>query len=288
MTTLKVCDETVCELGEGIFWNPDRHSFGWFDILNAKFYEQVRDQAVRVRNCPGMASAAARIDATRLLVVVEDGLYILDLRTDHWERYLSLEAENPITRSNDSRVHPSGAFWVGTMGRKAEPKAGGIYHLLKGNLQLLYPNVTIPNATCFTPDGTLGYFADSAERTVWRVQLDPSTGLPVQEREIFLQTPEGVSPDGAVVDEDGNFWIALWGGSRVAAYRPDGSLLLELPLSASQPSCPAFGGIACSELRVTTALENLDPAARTLQPDGGKVFGAPTEYRGQTEAYVLL
>ncbi|MGA1712772.1 MAG: SMP-30/gluconolactonase/LRE family protein, partial [bacterium] len=118
---------------------------------------------------------------------------------------------------------------------------------------------------------------------------DPKTGLPVSEREVFLKFEKGQGgPDGAVVDADGNFWIALWGGYKVAAYRPDGSKLAEFSASASNVSCPVFGGKDGSELRATTALEHLDSAARAKQPDGGKVFKASTSFRGQVEAMYRL
>lgn len=289
MGAMQACNVPVCELGEGIFWHPERGSFCWFDILGKKLYEQVNDGPVRVIDCPGNASAAARIDEKRLVVAVDDGLHILDMESKHWERYLDVEADNSVTRSNDSRVHPSGSFWFGTMGWNFEQGAGSIYHISQGKLQLIYSNITIPNATCFTQDGTIGYFTDSLEGTVWRVKLDPNTGLPVSDREVFLTFEKGQGvPDGAVVDADGNFWIALWGGYKVAAYRPDGSKLTEFSASASNVSCPVFGGENCSELRATTALEHLDEAERAKQPDGGKVFRAQTSYRGQVEAMYKL
>ena len=148
--------------------------------------------------------------------------------------YLEIESDNSLTRSNDCRVHPSGSFWFGTMGHKAEPGAGSIYHIRSGKTQLLYSNVTIPNSTCFTPDGSTGYFADNALNLVWRVELNPQTGFPISERKVFISFDSNVMPDGAIVDSQGNVWMALWGTSKVAAYRPDGSLLTELHVSASQ------------------------------------------------------
>ena len=155
------------------------------------------------------------------------------------------------------------------MGHEADPSVGSIYHFRSGKTQLLYSYVTIPNSTCFTPDGSTGYFADSALNLVWRVELNPQTGLPISERKVFISFDSNVIPDGAIFDSQGNVWIALWGTSKVAAYRPDGSLLTKLHVSASQVSCPAFGGANCSELRVTTAWANLDETSRSSQPVQG-------------------
>ncbi len=174
------------------------------------------------------------------------------------------------------------------MGCEAEPSAGSIYHIRSGKTQLLYSNVTIPNSTCFTPDGSTGYFADSALNLVWRVELNPQTGLPISERKVFISFDSNVIPDGAIVDLQGNVWIALWGTSKVAAHRPNGSLLTELHVSASQVSCPAFGSAICSELRVTTTWTNLDEMSGSSQPSAGVVLKFSSAHLGQIEAMYKL
>ena len=184
--------------------------------------------------------------------------------------------------------HPSGSFWFGTMGHEADPSMGSIYHIRSGKTQLLYSYVTISNSTCFTPDGSTGYFADSALNLVWRVDLNLQTGLLISDRKVFISFDSNAIPNGAVVDSQGNVWIALWGTSKVAAYRPDGSLLTELHVSASQVSCPAFGGANCSELRVTTAWANLDETSRSSQPSAGCVFKFSSAHLGQIETMYKL
>src|SRR5262249_35440015 len=150
-----------------------------------------------------MASALARIDAARQLIAAEDGLYVRTIADGAMTLYRPLEADNPLTRSNDARVHPSGTFWIGTMGRQAQPRAGAIYALHRGEIQRLFPGITIPNAICFSPDGATAYFADTAENALCRVSLDPQTGLPCGTPEILLHHAGIGGPDGAVIDADG-------------------------------------------------------------------------------------
>src|SRR5262249_27784120 len=126
-------------------------------------------------------------DAERQLVVAEDGLYVRDIAEGHLTLYRPLEADNASTRSNDARVHPSGTFWIGTMGRKAERGAGAIYALHQGQILRLFADITIPNAICFSPDGDIGYFADSKRNELHRVVLDPTTGLPRGTPEMLLR-----------------------------------------------------------------------------------------------------
>src|SRR5215471_17771065 len=162
-----------CHLGEGPTYDAATDTAWWFDILEGRLLEaHLESGPLRIHELGRMASALARIDARRQLIAAEDGLYIRNLADGVLTLYRPLEADNPVTRSNDGRVHPSGTFWIGTMGRKAEPGAGAIYALHRGEIQLLFPNISIPNAICFSPDGSIGYFADSTEKTVYRVSLD--------------------------------------------------------------------------------------------------------------------
>src|SRR5262249_4691189 len=151
-----------CHLGEGPTYDRATDTAWWFDILERRLFEaHVANGQVRIHQLGLMASALARIDHARQLIVAEDGLYVRDIADGRLTLYRPLEAGNAGTRSNDARVHPSGTFWIGTMGRKAEPGAGAIYALHHGQLSRLFADITIPNAICFSPDGATGYFADS-------------------------------------------------------------------------------------------------------------------------------
>lgn len=125
-----------------------------------------------------MASAVVAVDRTRHLLAAEDGLYLRRFADGRLTRFCPLEAEDGRTRSNDGRVHPSGALWISTMGREAEAGRGAIYHVAGTQVTRLYRGLTIPNAICFSPDGATGYFADTDRGILNRVPLDPRTGLP--------------------------------------------------------------------------------------------------------------
>src|SRR5690606_9274790 len=83
-----------------------------------------------------------------------------------------LEAGMPGTRSNDGRADPHGGFWIGTMGKQAEPRAGAIYRYFQGELRKLYPAMSIPNGICFARDGSTAWFADTQSRRVHSQRLD--------------------------------------------------------------------------------------------------------------------
>src|SRR5262245_57139265 len=232
--TSMLCAER-CHLGEGPTYDVTTDTAWWFDILEGRLFEaHLGSGKTRIHRLGRMASALARIDAERQLVVAEDGLYIRGIADGAMTLYRPLEADMPHTRSNDARVHPSGTFWIGTMGRNAETGAGSIYALYRGEISRLFPGISIPNSICFSPDGSTGYFADSSRNVLYRVDLDPATGLPQAEPDLLLRHAGGGGLDGSVVDADGLIWNARWGGGCVDVYSPQGGRLRSLRAPALQ------------------------------------------------------
>jgi sugar lactone lactonase YvrE len=284
-----ILSDERCHLGEGATYDTATDTAWWFDILEGRLFEaHLPSGRIDVHQLGRMASALARIDTKRQLIAAEDGLYIRTIGDGTMSLYRPLEADNSLTRSNDGRTHASGTFWIGTMGRKAEARAGVIYALHRGEILRLFPGITIPNAICFSPDGTVGYFADTAENVLHRVSLDPQTGLPRGEPEILLRHVGIGGLDGAVVDVDGLIWNARWGGGCVDVYSPRGEHLRSLHVPARQTSCPAFVGPDLSRLLVTSAWEGMDDAARAADPQAGCTFLLEVNACGRSEPNVRL
>ena len=282
--------DVVCHLGEGPTYDAATNTLFWFDILGRKLVEfPFPDGPARVHDLPFMASALFTLGDGRHLVFAEDGFHLRDPATGALTLHTPVEADRPGNRSNDARVHPSGSIWAGTMGKGAESRAGAIYWFRKGEVRRLFPEITIPNSICFSPDGETGYFADTRRNLLFKVDCDPESGLPVGEVEIFLDH-KGMAGgiDGSVVDADGVLWNARWGSARVDAYAPDGTHLRSVAVPARQTSCPAFVGPTLDRLAVTTAWEGMDDAARTADPQAGATFMLDIEVRGRAEPHALL
>ncbi|KAF0113784.1 MAG: Gluconolactonase [Rhodobacteraceae bacterium] len=256
-----IFDARPCELGEGALWHPVREQLFWFDILNRTLHSQPQSWSF-----PEYVSAAGWISRDELLVACETGLFRLNLTTG--DRATVASAGTPETRSNDGRA--------------------GIWRWYRGELRQIFKGISIPNAICFTPDGTAAHFTDTARAQVMKVALD-SAGWPVGEPQVWLDLARaGLNPDGAVIDAEGRFWNAQWGAGRVAAYGPDGVFLtaVETP-GATQSSCPAFGGPDLTTLFVTTALEHMNAEARARHPASGQTFAFPDVAQGLPEPQVL-
>ncbi len=273
-----IFDDTICKLGEGPLWHPERGELFWFDILSKRLHIKGRHWQF-----DNHVSAAGWLDDDRLLMADSTGLHIFDMPTGTTELVAEIEADNPITRSNDGRADPWGGFWIGTMGLNAEQGAGAIYRYYKGELRQLFANITITNAICFAPDGSCVYFTDTPSKKIMRMKLSEPDGWPTGSTEVYLDfgtTDWG--PDGAVIDAAGNFWNAQWGAARVACYAPDGTLTETVAFPAKQTSCPAFGGPDLNTLFCTSAGVDL------IGDDDGKTFATKIEAKGQAEHRVLL
>ncbi|MCF6445808.1 SMP-30/gluconolactonase/LRE family protein [Nereida sp. MMG025] len=269
-----IFDDRQCILGEGPLWHPTRKQLFWFDIKGKRLLTSQQEWQFSEH-----VSAAGWLTKDRLLIASETKLFSFNLETGEQRKVADLEADNTITRSNDGRADPWGGFWIGTMGKQAEPQAGAIYRFYKGQLNQIRSGITISNAICFSPDKACAFYTDTPTKLIMRQALD-TDGWPKGTAEVFVDlTADGLAPDGAVVDRDGNLWNAQWGASRIAVYDQNGAFQHAFDLPASQITCPALGP---DGLYATSASEGVN------EPDGGKTFFIPLPVRGQTEHQVIL
>ncbi|WP_299789857.1 SMP-30/gluconolactonase/LRE family protein [uncultured Marivita sp.] len=278
-----VFSSTVCKLGEGALWHSKEQVLYWFDILDKRLYRSDGTDE-ESWEFDEHVSAAGWVDTGVLLIASETSLSVFDTATGESTFIHPLESDNPVTRSNDGRADPWGGFWIGTMGKNAEPGAGAIYRYYDGTLTKLFDKITISNAICFTPGGGHAFYTDTRKRKILRVALDDE-GYPEGKPALFADLTEAeLNPDGAVVDAEGNLWVAQWGAGRVACYGTDGTLIRAITVPGVQASCPAFGGPDLSTLFVTTASVGLSPAGGS----DGMTFAVPSGTKGQKEHQVIL
>jgi sugar lactone lactonase YvrE len=184
---------------------------------------------------------------------------------------------------NDGACDPAGRFWAGTVTSDLRPGAGALYRLdPEGTVTQVFDGVTESNGLAWSLDGTTFYFIDSGEPEprIRAFGCDMPTGELGPPRDLVRFPGGGAVPDGLVVDAEGTLWVAIWGAGQVHRYAPDGRLLAVLPVPASQPTCPAFGGPGLDELYLTTAWQGMTGQQRAAEPLAGHVLRARPGARG--------
>lgn len=278
-----VYDTRQCDLGEGPLWHPERQQFFWFDINGRKLLSRDGETPLEWQ-FDEHVSAAAWIDRETLLIASQTALLRFHIGSGDREVLCPMEADNPVTRSNDGRADPFGGFWIGTMGLQLEPGAGCIYRYYRGALEELYPDISISNSICFAPDGRTAYYCDTSKQQIMAQPLD-NEGWPRGKPEVLVDLrAEDLRPDGSVVDAEGAIWNAQYGAGRVARYLPDGSFDRAIEVPGQNTTCPAFGGAGLDQMFITTARQGL------VSPDShqGETFVTTPGVVGQVEHRVIL
>lgn len=283
--SVSVYDERSCHLGEGALWHPQRQQLFWFDILENKLLSRAHG-APQEWSFSSNVSAAGWTGRDTLLIADETQLFEFDLTTGAQNFVAHLEPHDPGSRPNDGRADPQGGFWIGTMAKRGNKRPGTIYRYYRGELRMLFGNIKVPNAQCFTPDGTCAYFSDTASGKVWCTELD-SQGWPIGEPKLVFHA-KGYLIDGMVCAADGTLWNTQYKAGRVAVYAPDGRFLQAHAIPGRHTTCPAFGGPELKILYVTTARQDISGAECNATPAHGQTFALETQTHGQAEHRVIL
>jgi sugar lactone lactonase YvrE len=262
------------ELGEGPVWDARAACLYFVDILQGRvhrFDPQTRTMRTFRVNQP--VGAIALTESDDLLLAERDGFARFDLVSGRLSMIAEVEADRPDLRMNDGACDRAGRFWAGTMALDERPGAGALYRLdPDGRVNTMLRGVAISNGIDWTLDGRQMYYVDSPTRSVDIFDFDVTSGAIANRRPfVWIPPAEGI-PDGLTVDADGGVWVALWSGSAVHRYMPDGTLDRVVRLPVPHPTSCAFGGAELRDLYITTASIALDARERERQPHAGALF----------------
>jgi sugar lactone lactonase YvrE len=173
-------------------------------------------------------------------------------------------------RMNDGSCDPQGRFYCANMAYDETPGAGTLYRLdPDGSISVALTGTTISNGMVWSLDGTQVYYIDTPTSRVDVFDFDADAGALLDRRPVVTIDPALGHPDGMTIDASGGLWVALWGGSAVHRYEPDGALTDVIEVAASQTTACAFGGPELDELYITTSRRDIDPA---VEPLAGALF----------------
>lgn len=280
------------ELGESPFWHPDERSLYWLDIPGRAVLRtrgELAGGTVERWPLPTEPGCMAPARSGGLVIALRDGIY----RAREWGGALQPMArvahDVRTMRFNDGKCDPLGRLWAGTINEAKDAASARLYCLdarsgREPRLEVMAEGATTANGLAFAPDARTMYWADTPTHTVRAWNWEPQANLLSNERVFrrFPGKPEGWSadrpegyggrPDGASVDAQGRYWVAMYEGGQVLCLDAGGTPLQALPVPAQCPTMPCFGGDDLRTLFVTTGRHGRGSAELARLPDSGSVL----------------
>lgn len=287
---LRVAVATPSLLGESPMWHPREQVLYYCDIPARRLnrFDPASGELSHWDFDAEVASCAPMLDAG-VLLAARDGIWRFDPTTA--ERTLLAEPPyDPATeRFNDGKCDPQGRFWVGTIYEPRDLPLAALYSLRSRDLIRRADGITVSNGLGWSPSGRTMYWSDTKAHSIYTLDFEPTDGS-LSDRRLFHQFPlrqagqsiehYGGRPDGAAVDSQGNYWVAMFEGMRLLCLSPAGAVLREVSLPVRCPTMPCFGGVDLKTLYITTSRQGR-PAAELLdQPLAGCVLSLRVEVPG--------
>ena len=286
---IEVVHDDAMQVGECPLWHDVESALYWVDI-NGLTVNRVHPASGKFTSWKmGSEPSAIAADAdNNLVVATRNGFVRLNTTSGEMEDICPAPYDTKQVRFNDGRVDPMGRFWVGTMYEPRDKPAAEMYVLERDALRLAWSGgMTNSNGLAWSLDGRCMFHADTTSHRIDLYDFDPEAGQATLNRNLVTfdadkNAPEyGGRPDGAAVDSEGNYWIAMFEGARLLKLSPTGELLHEVQLPLRCPTAVTFGGTDLRTLYVTSASQGRSNAEKEQYPLTGKVLALRVDVAGQ-------
>jgi sugar lactone lactonase YvrE len=289
-TAIEVAVAAPALLGESPLWHPQEQVLYYCDIPGHALlrFDPATGEHARWAFETDVGCCAAHVDGS-LLLAMRDGLWRFDPRTGERQLRAAPPYDPATERFNDGKCDPQGRFWVSTIYEPRDRAAAALFCLNAQGLVRRAEGATVGNGLAWSPDGGTLYWSDTKAHVVRAFDFDRETGALSRQRD-WLQFEAradgqaldayGGRPDGAAVDSEGHYWVAMFEGGRVLRVSPQGQVVREVRLPVRCPTMPCFGGPDLKTLYITTAHHNRPADELRDQPLAGGVLSLRVEVPG--------
>jgi sugar lactone lactonase YvrE len=287
---VRVAVAAAALLGESPVWHPREAALYYVDIAGRQLqrYDPASGDLRHWVFDTEVASLAPRLDGT-LLLAMRDGLWVFDPASGERSRVAEPPYDPGHERFNDGKCDPQGRFWVGTIYEPRDPPLASLHCFANGQLTREAEGFTTLNGLAWSPNGRTMHWSDTRAHTIYAADFDMGSGTLSNSR-VFASFPPkrpeqdlatyGGRPDGAAMDAQGCYWVAMFEGQRLLRLSPEGNVVREVTLPVRCPTMPAFGGPDLKTLYVTTARDNRPAAELVTQPFAGCVLALEVDVPG--------
>ena len=265
--TLQTLPLPPSQLGESPFWHPHEKCLYWCDIQGFAVHAwnpatgQHRQWAT-----PSEPGCCAPAHGGQLVIGLRGGFSLLDTASGALTPLATLppaQHDPQRLRLNDGRCDTAGRFWAGSVVTPRTAPDAALWRLgaTPGGyaVQRMAGDNFTANGLAFSPDDKVLYWANTPEHRIDRFDFDVQTGA-LTHRQPWVRfdrqaegQPYGGRPDGASVDVQGNYWVAMYEGACVLQLSPAGTVLQRIALPVQCPTMVCFGGDDLRTLYITSA-----------------------------------
>ncbi|MCA1326990.1 SMP-30/gluconolactonase/LRE family protein [Herbaspirillum sp. alder98] len=277
-------------LGESPLWHAEEGALYWIDIPGKAVHrlqvERGQHQSWPMPHEPG---AIARHAQGGLVVALRSGMAHLDTGTGALAPLLEAPYDTERIRFNDGRCDAAGRFWCGTIYEPRDRDGGTLYSFERDVLRDAHHAVVTSNGVAFSPDQRLMYHSNTPSHRINVYDFDLATGATSNCRLLRQFDSDksaadyGGRPDGAAVDSEGAYWVAMFEGARVLRLSAQGEILQEVRLPARCPTMVAFGGADLRTLYITTGRHGRSEEELRRYPLSGHVLKLRVDVAGRLE-----
>jgi sugar lactone lactonase YvrE len=283
-------------LGESPLWHPGEHVLYYCDIPGRKLQRfNPADGALSHWDFETEVASVAPMLGGHLLLAMRDGLWRFNPATGARTLLADPPYKPTVERFNDGKCDPQGRFWVGTIYEPRDPALASLHCLQGRQLVRKAEGITVSNGLAWSPNGRTMYWSDTKAHTIYAFDFDPASGE-ISGRRVFASFPlkvpgaplegYGGRPDGAAVDVEGGYWVAMFEGQRLLRLSPEGQVTREVALPVRCATMPCFGGPDLKTLYITTARENRPAQELMEQPLAGCVLAMDVDVPGLPANFV--
>jgi len=222
------------------------------------------EQTVKTFKTRGQVGFAVFDGNDHIIYAAYEGVFRLNISTGK-ETFLYHLISDPQIRYNDGKWDPKGRLLLGTTGYKCfKEKQCALYSHDGKSAKVLVSGTSISNGIGFYKNNL--FFIDTPTRKVGRYLYDENGNATFDK---YIVSIEGMGdPDGMDIDDQGNLYVAIWGGSRIEKYNQEGQKIGELAIPALNVTSVCIAG---DKLYITTAMHD---DGTVSEPMAGGLFVA--------------